>query len=254
MAFPPTQFELCSAVAESGQREMVVSLDAQSHLPPIVPLQYDLSLIFLVSSNLLFPLPQFLLVCEFESVLLKRINPWMALFQMSQLLLWNINKKFQKSTFSCFIMWDKAGAKQISPTGRQSPHTHNDSLNHPSHFPERVYGLSATQVHIHLSPAWLGAKHLLHRFMEYFGLERMLEVTWATPICSPKRAFPGLTAEDHKFFWSEADCQPYWRSYWPWEQVALLTLRDTKTILKKIHQERMTTGSQIAVYESKCKM
>lgn len=31
MAFPPTQFELCSAEAESRQREMAVSLDAQSH-------------------------------------------------------------------------------------------------------------------------------------------------------------------------------------------------------------------------------
>lgn len=128
------------------------------HLPTIFPLQCDLSFIFLVSPNLLFLLPQFLLVCEFESVLLKRINPWMALFQLSQLLLWSINKKFQKNIFSCFIMWDKAGVKQISPTGRQSPHTHNDSLNHPSHFPERVYGLSATQVNIHLSPAWLGVE------------------------------------------------------------------------------------------------
>lgn len=31
MAFPPTQFELCSAAAESGQREIAVSLGAQSH-------------------------------------------------------------------------------------------------------------------------------------------------------------------------------------------------------------------------------
>lgn len=130
-------------------------------------------------------------------------------------------------------MWDKDGVKQISPTGRQSPHTHNDSLNHPSHFPERVYGLSATQVHIHLSPAWLGAKWLLHRFMEYFGLEKMLEVIWATPVCSPKRAFPGLTAEDHKFFWSKADCQPHWRSSWPWKQVALLTLKKHKDNTKE---------------------
>lgn len=84
--------------------------------------------------------------------------------------------------------------------------------------------------------------------MEYFGLERMLEVTWATPACSPKRAFAGLAAEDHKSFWREADCQCLWRSYWLWEQVALLTLkgRDTKAMLKKIHQERMTTRSQIA--------
>lgn len=36
-------------------------------------------------------------------------------------------------------MWDKAGVKQISPTGRQSPHTHNDSFNHPLYFPERVH-------------------------------------------------------------------------------------------------------------------
>ena len=35
-------------------------------------------------------------------------------------------------------MWDKAGVKQISPTGRQSPHTYNDSFDHPSYFPERV--------------------------------------------------------------------------------------------------------------------
>lgn len=31
MAFPPTQFELCSAAAESGQREMAASLDVQNH-------------------------------------------------------------------------------------------------------------------------------------------------------------------------------------------------------------------------------
>lgn len=69
------------------------------HLPTIFPPHCDLSFIFLVSPNLLFFLPRFLLVCEFESVLLKRINPWMALFQLSELLLWNIKKMFQKSTF-----------------------------------------------------------------------------------------------------------------------------------------------------------
>lgn len=73
-------------------------------LPTIFPLLCDLSLTYLVSPNFLFLLPEFLFVCEFESVLSKRINPWMALFQLSQLLLWNINKKFQKSTF--FLLYN----------------------------------------------------------------------------------------------------------------------------------------------------
>lgn len=146
---------------------MLVSLDAQSHLPNFFPLCWDLSLIFLLSPSLLFLFPQFILVCELESVLLKRINPLTVLFQLSELVFQNRNKKVsEKHIFCFFITWDKAGVKQISPTGRQSPHAHNDSLNHSSYFPERVYGLPTTQACIHLSPAWLGAKCLLHRFME----------------------------------------------------------------------------------------
>lgn len=91
IAFPPTQFESRSAEAQNGQQEMAVSLAAESHLPTIFPLYCHLSLVFLVSPNLLILFPQFLLVCEFESVLLKRINPRTALFQLSELLLRNIN-------------------------------------------------------------------------------------------------------------------------------------------------------------------
>lgn len=89
--------------------------------------------------------------------------------------------------------------------------------------------------------------------MEYYGLKRTLEVTWTTPICSPKRVFAGLTAEDHNS--SEAkqtvnptgDCIDHGSKLHSWRW------KDTKTMLKKIHLERMTTGSQIAVYQSvKC--
>lgn len=76
-------------------------------------------------------------------------------------------------------MWDKDGLKQISPTGRQSPHSH-DSLKHPSYFPERVWDLPVTQACIYLPPAWLRAKCLLP-IMEQFGLERTPEVTWTNP-------------------------------------------------------------------------
>lgn len=96
-AFPPAQFESRSAEAENGQWEMAWC-SRPCHLSTIFPLYCHLSH-FLVSPNLLFLFPQFLLVCEFESALLKRINPRTALFQLSELLLWNRNKKFQKSTF-----------------------------------------------------------------------------------------------------------------------------------------------------------
>lgn len=135
----------------------------QYHLPTVFPLFCDLSLIFLVSPNLL---PQFLLVCDSESVLLKSINPWKALFQLSELLLWNINKKFQKSTFLLLYNVRQSWSETDLTHWKAEPTHHNDSLNHPSYFLERVYGIPATQACIHLSPAWLGAKCLLRRFLE----------------------------------------------------------------------------------------
>lgn len=151
-------------------------------------------------------------------------------------------------------MWDKDGVKQISPTGRQSPHTHNDSLNHPSHFSERVYGISATQVHIHLSPTWLELSISFIDSWNTLGWKGCWRPAEPLQFAAQRELFQGWqqriinSSEAKQTVNSIGDCIDHGSKLHSWHQ------RDTKTILKKIHRERMTTGHKIAVYESKCKM
>lgn len=103
-------------------------------------------------------------------------------------------------------MWDKAGVKQISPTGRQSPHTHNDSLNHPSYF---TFLRESTAFQ---PPKRISTSHLLGWELNVSFIDSWSNLGWKGPRRSPgptlfseaqREALAGWTAEDHKVFRSD---------------------------------------------------